>query len=458
VSKPARPGYPTLVPALVLANLLGSVGGGRVLSASKGLTGLTLLGSGSLMALLTGSVCSVLVLRLAAKARSGGWALVSVSCLSIAASAGLLWVYHHARGTAGPMGQTAAGAQLHGAVSWLFFVLLVLRCAFWFAARSLRTGLVSAAANAAMSLSEAAYFGGLVVGLLIGSPSWLSGNVVYSALALDLGLLVVVVTCDRLSLGSLHAAASGTSGTAASDAFTRSPVPAAAPKRDRASSGFVRLTAAYATATIGCQIVVFQLADWLARSPEPSLRVRADPALAAFYFGVAVTAVLAFRWKPTFAGDARRQLGIRLALGKAAGPEVADGGFVLPVNLVALVAGLLVTAGVMLLRSTVPGGDPAASWALAAVALVSIVAGSGVFEVLILAMLRQLAAGGAAEVALAIAVAGSAATLAMLAMLIIGPRLGAWIMVNAGGLAAAVWLIRGAAPVPDQGPLASPVQ
>jgi len=40
---------------LVGANLLASLGGGKVLSAGEGVTGLVVLGSGSLLALLVGS-------------------------------------------------------------------------------------------------------------------------------------------------------------------------------------------------------------------------------------------------------------------------------------------------------------------------------------------------------------------------------------------------------------------
>jgi hypothetical protein len=47
--------HPLQLSLLVGANLLASLGGGKVLSAGEGVTGLVVLGSGSLLAFLVGS-------------------------------------------------------------------------------------------------------------------------------------------------------------------------------------------------------------------------------------------------------------------------------------------------------------------------------------------------------------------------------------------------------------------
>jgi|GEM_PF-1377666 len=423
ISRSARLAFPgrNLAALAVLANLLGSVGGGRVLSAGKGVTDFRLLGSGSLMALLLGSVSSLLVLRLAARARHTGRALTVVSALSIIASGALLGLYV----------RSGASGQLSGTAAVAVFGLLVLRCALWFAARSLRTGLVSAASGAWLGLSEGAYFGGLVIGLLIGTPAWLGGSAVISALALDLLLLAAALAAD-MRFGLRRPPVASAPPKAAAQA-TRS--------RLQLSAAFATATAAFAAATIACQIVVFQLADWLARSPRAGTRAWADPALAAFYLGVAITAVLASVNRPALVRLGESPPGVSFTQQRRAAGSLGSDRPPISVSLIALVAGTLVTGGVLTIWR-VAGGTHGIGLLPGLGALLSIAIGSGVFEVLVLALLSRLSADGAAALALAIGLAGSTATVAMLLMLIAGQHAAVWACVNAAGLLSAVLLVR----------------
>ena len=403
---------PAIVAAAVLANLAGSVAGGRVLSAGQGLAGLTLLGSGSLMALLLGTVVSVGVLRLARLAK-GGRGLMWVAACSLACSAGLYRIYLFGSARDGP--GLAAGGQLGGGLAWAFFLVLVLRCALWFAGRSLRTGLVSAADRAWLGWSEGAYFGGLVIGLVLGLPPWLGGDRVLSALTLDLALLTLGGAADILLV----------------TCFAR--LPAVATSRIGAGGArtdvVARLTLAFAATTIGCQIVVFQLADWLARPAGLALREWADFSLAAFYVGVAVTAALSVRLKPRLA-----DLGGRRTVVICTWPS--GDRHVRLAWLQSLTAAILMT-GVLslahLARTNPAAGRGAAWWA----ALAAIAVGAGVFEVLVLAVLAGLARFGPGSVATGIAVAASLATVAMFLMLLAGADVAVWLGVNVTGLATA---------------------
>lgn len=409
---PSPSRVPAIVTAAVLANLAGSVAGGRVLSAGQGLAGLTVMGSGSLMALLLGTVVSVGVLRLARLAKGGG-GLTWVAACSLACSAGLYRIYLAGLARSGT--GFAAGGQLGGGLAWAFFLVLVLRCAMWFAGRSLRTGLVSAADRAWLGWSEGAYFGGLVIGLVMGLPAWLGGDRVLSALALDLALLTLGGAADMVLVAG----------------FARLPAAAA----NRAGAGRLRavtvaqLTLAFAATTIGCQIVVFQLADWLARPTGLALREWADFSLAAFYVGVAVTAASSFRLKPRLSARGGRRTVVTYAW-------LSGDRHIALVWLQSLTAAILMT-GVLslayLARVSPASGRGAAWWA----ALAAIAVGAGVFEVLVLAVLDGLARGGPGAVATGIAVAASLATAAMFLMLLAGADVAVWLAVNVAGLATA---------------------
>jgi hypothetical protein len=312
-------------------------------------------------------------------------------------------------------------------MAWLFFLLLVVRCALWMAGRALRTGLVSAASRSGLALSEAAYFGGLVSGLMMGLPALLRADPVASAIELDIGLLVIAALIDVGSVAlarpqflcSSPAASTPTGPEAAKPMAIYTPV-------------FFRLTAAYATATIGCQIVIFQLADTLARSSSAAARAWADPSLATFYLGVAGMAVGASVFRPILAGA---RGGGWLAV--SWNHPLRGGQRLVPVALLCVVSGAPVVLGLVTVYSNVPAKLPVLA------GLAAIGAGSGLFEILALAILAQLAALGQQAVAAALGVAATAATAAMLLMLAAGPNTLLWTGVNAAGLIAAAWLIKG---------------
>lgn len=402
---------------LALANYLASVGGGRVLSAGKGLTGIKVLGSGSLLALVMGSVLSLLVLRLARRIQ-GGRALVWVSAGSAMSSLGLLWMYRSVAAAG------AAGELFAGRAAWFFFGVLVIRCALWMAGRALRTGRVSSVSPSGLALSEAAYFGGLVTGLLVGLPELFRAGPVASAFSLDIVMLVVVTLIDLKSSRAPGPAPQTTArvSTGADEGADR-PSGLSLP-------AFARLASAYSAATIGCQIVVFQLADALARSSVPQVRAWSDSSLAAFYAGVATMAVAASILRPAL-----------MPVGPGRWPAViwgrpgGRGQLRLPVAVVCLLAGVLVVSGVFAVFTAV-----APTIALAG--LLGIAVGSGLFEIFALAVLGKLSAGGQQAVAAALGVAATAATAAMLLMLAAGANTVLWSCVSAAGLGAAAWLVR----------------
>ena len=86
--------HPTTPPCVQLgllatANLLAAVGGGRVTSAAKGVTGITMLGSGPLLAFLLGSAAG-LALVVTVRRCPLGHALVGLSLASVASSCMLI--------------------------------------------------------------------------------------------------------------------------------------------------------------------------------------------------------------------------------------------------------------------------------------------------------------------------------------------------------------------------------
>ena len=397
---------------LVLANFLASVAGGRVLSAGKGLTDLRLLGSGSLMALLAGSVISLLILGLARQVRHGG-GVIWVSAASVVCSVLLLTIYRLAAGGGG--GQAVGEPVLRGALALAFFAILAIRCALWFAGRSLRTGLVAAYSEPAIGMAEAAYFAGLVVGLVIGLPAWFGGDAVTSAFALDIGILSAVTGIDWRSARTV----------------AQAPGQALRPT-GRLDRHFALLTGAYAAATVACQIVVFHLADNIARLPAPpGARAWADPALASFYVGVAVLASCGRRLRPRMAAG---HGGVAAVAWQLRGRREES-----PVALICGVTAALVLAGTsMVWRWLTPVTWPVG--AAGGLALIAVAA--AVFELLILGLLGELSARGSATVALALGVAGSLATGAMFLMLLGGSAGVVRTVASIAGLSLAAALLR----------------
>jgi hypothetical protein len=425
---------------------MASLGGGRVLSAGHGVTGLTLFGGGSIMAMLAGAVVSLLVLRLAGrlKRRLG---LLVVSMSAAASSAALLLLYLGAAGVIGgapgALGQrlpAPAQFRLSGAYAWAFFAVLVMRCALWFAARSLRTGHLAGAAGEWLGASEAAYYGGLVVGLVVGSPRWLSGNVLVSTLVMDIALAVSASLLDVVALARL-ASYSKTSKTRAASAVALSP---------RAVAGIV---VAYGAGVIACQITLFQAADWLARSHLPGARRTADLALAAFYLGLAAVASLNHQLRPRYLRAAGRRGSLLAAwhvpalLARRGGARTCGDGAELRVSLAAmcLVSGAPILAGalglVYLAQAAAATGLGAGAGSIAAaptvaviVCLAAIVAGTAAFALLVMALIGWLATNGSGTVAAGIAAAGSMSTVAMFLMLALRAGPATWLAVCLCGL------------------------
>lgn len=413
---------------LALANLLAAVGGGRVLSAAKGVTGLAVLGSGSLLALLVGNALG-LGLLLAARRAPQGRALLGLSLGAVLSSVvllGVVWL------GAPPALAERAGiavrpghAPLTGAVAWVFFAGLVGRCALWYAGRSVRSGLAAAWRPSWLAVAESAYFLGFIVGLLLGPVVVAGHRGVVGALLLDALLLLVVAGCD---LSQWHAA----------PALARpDPSPPALPghttARDRAA--FWRLTAAFGAATLACQVVVLHVADTLAPAGRPALAGRADQTVAAFYGGVALGAAVCAGVRPTLEREGGAQLGVAL---HAAGRVVRVG--VAP--LVAL-AGLPTLLGVCGLAPAVRG-DAAWVWPIGVgPSFAALGVGAAVFEVVVLATLASVRRAGDGMVALAFGIAATTAALGLFLLLLSGVRLPGWAAIIVGGLTLAAWLLGG---------------
>src|SRR5713226_742373 len=159
---------------LAFANLLAAIGGGRVLSAGKGVTSLTVLGSGSLLAFLAGSALG-LGLLVAVGRSPLGWALVGLSIDTVLSSLTLiaiLWFDSVFKANDGTLAVWDTGTvTLSGAAAWFFFPGLVARYALWFACRSLRSDLAASLKMSGLAFTESGYFLGFIIGLLMGPVS-----------------------------------------------------------------------------------------------------------------------------------------------------------------------------------------------------------------------------------------------------------------------------------------------
>jgi len=421
VSAGGRPRWP--LGLLALANLLAAVGGGRVLSAAKGVTGLAVLGSGSLLALLAGNALG-LGLLLAVRRIPQRRALIGLSLGAVLSSVvllGVVWLgtppaLVERTGIAARPGH----ASLAGAMAWVFFASLVGRCALWYAGRSVRAGLAAAWHPSWLAVAESAYFLGFIVGLLLGPVAMAGYRGVVGALLLDALLLLVVAGCD---LSQQRAAPA--------PARPAPPPPGHTSAHDRAA--FWRLTAAFGAATLACQVVVLHVADALAQADRPALAGRADQTVAAFYGGVALGAAVCAGVRPTLEREEGAQRGVTLhAAGRAVRVGVAP--------LVAL-AGLPTLLGVCGLASAV-GRDTAWTWPIgAAPSFAAIGVGAAVFEVVVLATLASVRRAGDGLVALAFGIAATTAALGLFLMLLGGVHLPGWAAIIVGGLSLAAWLL-----------------
>jgi hypothetical protein len=421
---PASASFGQLV-LLAFANMLAAMGGGRVLSATKGVTGLTVLGSGSLLAFLAGSAIGLGLLVVVRRAPLGQ-ALAGLSIATVLSSITLivvLWLdassgAHNRVSTVWNAGQTS----LSRAAAWLFFLVLVARYALWFAGRSLRADLASSEKVSWLSVTESAYFLGFIIGLLAGPLAVAGPGSVVGALLLDVVLLAVVAGCDAFQRRSVS-----TGNKPNSSRYSGENVP-----HERTS--FWRLTAAFGAATIACQVVIFHCADVLSRTSGSPIRSWADLTVATFYLGVAVAAGLCARFGPTLERAGKRVPSVML--------RSARHGVRVPLLVLVILAGTLILTGLFGIISTSNMLDMPASSARGALSLAAIASGAGLFELLVLTMVGRIRLGGNGSVALAFGLVVAAAAIALFLMMLSEMRFSGWIVTTATGLALTVWFVR----------------
>lgn len=385
---------------LVCANLLTSIGGGRLLSASKGVTGLLLFGSGSILAFLAGSSLGLVVL-LALRRHPLGRALATVSSASMACSLSLVVIVQ--------LGAQSSQAVLAGPLALLFWLVLVVRCAFWYASRSLRSNVAATVHSSFLALAESSYFLGFIIGLLLGPVSVFGFVGLPGALALDILLLMVVVGADLLiwrTLISTNLPASSHRGE----------------KTPRASwqnqSSFWRLTWAFSLATIACQVVIFHFAD-----AHPAW---AEAVLATFYVGVSAAAAFCSWANPTLQVHARGFPELRLSARK--GQPIT-----IPLALLIPTIGGLIAIGI----ATSNLVSEARFWP----GLLLIGIGSGLFELMVIALVGRIGSGRTGGVAQAFGVAATAATVALFLMGLAALGVYGSLLVSALGLSCAYLLV-----------------
>jgi hypothetical protein len=411
---------------LAAGNLLAAVGGGRVTSAAKGVAGLTMLGSGSLLAFLFGSAVG-LALVVVVRRCPLGRTLVGLSLAAVASSCvliAILWLDAYARRNIGVLTvQNTGQATLSGAMAWLFFLGLVVRYALWFAGRSLRSDLAALQQVSWLAVAESAYFLGFIIGLLIGSVAIEGCGGVVGALLLDLLLLCVVAGCDL---------------------WHRRPIaPARQPTNPRyrsanvvlSKTSFWLLTAGFGASTIACQIVIFHVVDALARTGASTHPAWADVTLATFYLGVAVAAALCAWVRPTLE---HVNQGTSRIVWQSARPAVR-----LPLVLLVTLAGVLILSGLFGIIHTATSVDMPSPWSAGGVlALAALGVGSGFFELLVLTILGRIRYGGSGAVALAFGLVVTAATIVLLLMMLGGMQFLGEAVMTVTGLALTAWLVQ----------------
>lgn len=381
-----------LLAGLVVANFLTSLGGGRLLTASRPLIGQLFAGNGSLLAFLAGSGLGLLVLAGVRRLRRGQGP-ETVTLLSLICSLTL----------------AGAAAWLDSRLPWLFWLLLVIRCALWYSARSLRSALAASLHPAGLSLAESGYFAGFVAGLLLEQLTGGRCSGLGVALWLDLSLLSCVYWLDRTVSSQI--------GLPATDGAGR---PGAG---EPGPWGFWRLTGAFSLATIATQVVLFQFAASAAAPPEL--------VLAAFYLGVAVGAAACSRWQARLG---RGGAGLQVTM------QVRQQALTFPLQApLAAVVGLLSLG----LAGLVWRSGPATGWLARAAALCSLGLGSAVFELVVLAIVGRIAAVDRALVPLALGVAATAATGSLFLLGLLSPNPVSLAAVNALGLGLAYRCLSG---------------
>jgi len=409
---PVRKGaflQPLQLSLLVGANLLASIGGGKVLSAGEGVTGLVVLGSGSLLALLVGSALG-LGLLITARRFLSNWALVGLSFATVFSSLtliALLWgdnLAHHEVSTIWKGGHHPL-SQLE---AWLFFLVLVIRCGLWFAGRSLRSDRAGSLRASWLAFTEMAYFLGFIVGLLVGPVSVAGQGNIISTFLLDVFLLSIVAFGDLFG------------GRAA---LVRCTPSIQQPVSEQAMSGpvfFWRLTVAFGASTIACQVVVLHVADILAQTRQSTWPTWSNLTLAAFYLGVAFAAALCAWARPTLelAGTWGGRLVIR------SGRQMVR----IPLVLLMTCAGILTLGGIFGIMTIAQEGKVLTPWSMVGiVSLVTVGGGAGLFEILVLALLGGIRSEGSGAVALAFGLVATAAAVALFLMILGELRFSGWV-------------------------------
>ncbi len=374
---------------LICSNLLTSIGGGTVLSAAKGISGLTVFGSGSIFAFLSGSALS-LGLLITVKSYSKSRVLTYISIATILSSITLLSI------VLGNALLIEKSLPLSGAMAWMFLIVLIIRYAFWFLNRSLRSNIASMIKTSWLALTEAAYFLGFIIGLLLRPIALLAGGNIIRVLIFDILLLFIVAVFDYLQQKY------------ACDNHSQHVYI----KRGRIIKQpfFLYLTGALTFLTVAFQVTIFHFADSVAQAGMPVPNTIADIILALFYAGVAATATLCFYWKPDVEIVDNRSVRISLQLN---GRIVS-----IPFSLLVLLSGLLIFLGIFGITTATNLRSDSTLWLMIRViSFLSIGIGAGLFEFLFLSIIGRINSWGNSTVALAIGLVSTGATVVMFLML-----------------------------------------
>jgi len=411
---------------LAFANLLAAIGGGRVLSAGKGVTSLTFLGSGSLLAFLAGSALG-LGLLVAVRRSPLGWALVGLSIATVLSSLTLiaiLWFDSVFKANDGTLAVWDTGTvTLSGAAAWFFFPGLVAGYALWFACRSLRSDLAASLKMSGLAFTESGYFLGFIIGLLMGPVSVAGHRNVVGALLLDVLLLSIVAGCDLFQRRGVSPGRKQTNSRHLSKSAALGRI------------SFWRLTAAFCASTIACQVVIFHFADVLARTAVPTRPAWSDVMVATFYLGVAVAAAFCAWSGPAFEPADHQVPGLVLRWARRT--------LCIPLLPFVTLVAILILLGILGINSTIGETGLPSPWSMGgALSLAALGGGAGLFEILVLAVVGRIRFGGNGSVALAFGLAATSAAIALFLMMLSGMRFPGWVVTTVMGLALAAWLVR----------------
>jgi hypothetical protein len=355
-------------------------------------------------------------------------ALVSLSTATVISSMTLiaiLWFEASSRQNDGTLTVwSAGGATLPVLASWLFFLVLVARCALWFASRSLRSDLAASLKLSWLAVTELAYFLGFIIGLFMGSVSVAGRGNMVGALLLDVLLLSAVAGCDLFQSRPVSSGRTQPKSRPFGEDIAL----------EKAS--FWRLTAAFGASTIACQVVIFHFAEMLARTNASALPAWSDVTVATFYLGVAGAAALS-----AWAGPRLERVGNRAPrVVLRSVRQVVSIPFVVLVTL----AGILILLGLFGITSTTRMADGPSPWSAGGVlALAAMGVGAGIFEFLVLAVVGRIRFGGNGTVALAFGLVVTAAAIALFLMMLSQMRFIGGVATTVTGLALMAWFVRG---------------